>query len=166
MWAALRLRRYTPGSPVLRVARGAGQLPDRYALTAPAGVGELDDVALERAHLEPVHLVWSVLGLRGRTLYDLICSGRVSTVQDAFAAAKLGQSAGYAILTDLRVAGLITMDKGSLTVGGRTLDDVAADAGLDVVAAERVVRHRAERLLWHAWLECRFGPPPADQDTP
>lgn len=166
VWAALRRLRDTPGSPVLRVARGAGQLPDRYALTAPAGAVTRDEVALERAHVEPVHQAWSVLGLRGRTLYDLIRSGRVTTAADAFAAAKLGQSAGYAILTDLRVAGLVALDKGSLTVGARTLDDVAAGAGLDVVAAERVVRHRAERLLWHTWLESRFGPPPADRDTP
>lgn len=167
VWAALRLLRDTPGSPVLRIARGAGQLPDRYALTRPAGAaaGEPDRVALERARVEPVHHAWSVIGLRGRTLYDLIRSGRVTTTADAFAAANLGQSAGYAILTDLRVAGLITLDKGSLAVGDRTLDAVAADAGLAIVAAERIVRHRAERLVWHAWLECRFGPPPADQDT-
>ncbi|QKT09611.1 hypothetical protein [Rhodococcus sp. W8901] len=167
VWAALRLLRDTPGSPVLRIARGAGQLPDRYALTAPAGAAAdgPDRVALERARVEPVHHAWSVIGLRGRTLYDLIRSGQVTTVPDALAAAKLGQSAGYAILTDLRVAGLITLDKGSLALGDRTLDDVAADAGLAIVAAERIVRHRAERLVWHAWLECRFGPPPADQDT-
>ncbi|OUS97403.1 hypothetical protein [Rhodococcus sp. NCIMB 12038] len=165
VWAALRLLRDTPGSPVLRVARGAGQLADRYALTTPAGASEPDEVALGRAHVEPVHQAWSVLGLRGRTLYDLVRSGRVTTAADAFAAAQLGQSAGYAILTDLRVAGLITLDKGSLSVGHRTLDDVADDAGLEVVAAERVARHRAERLLWHTWLECRFGPPPTDRDT-
>ncbi|RDI17227.1 hypothetical protein DEU38_12363 [Rhodococcus sp. AG1013] len=167
VWAALRLLRDALGSPVLRIARGAGQLPDRYALTTPAGAAAdgPDRVALERARVEPVHHAWSVIGLRGRTLYDLIRSGQVTTVPDALAAAKLGQSAGYATLTDLRVAGLITLDKGSLALGDRTLDDVAADAGLAIVAAERIVRHRAERLVWHAWLECRFGPPPADQDT-
>ncbi len=167
VWAALRLLRDTPRSPVLRIARGAGQLPDRYALTTPAGAaaGDPDRVALERARIEPVHHAWSVIGLRGRTLYDLIRSGQVTTVQDALAAAKLGQSAGYATLTDLRVAGLITLKRGSLTLGDRTLDDVAADAGLAVVAAERIVRHRAERLVWHAWLECRFGPLPADRDS-
>ncbi|GAB2643470.1 hypothetical protein GCM10027068_23690 [Prescottella soli] len=164
VWAALRLLRETPGSPVLRVARGVGQLPDRYALTTAAGVAAPDEVALERAHVEPVHQAWSVLGLRGRTVYDLIRGGRVTTAADAFAAAKLGQSAGYAILADLRVSGLITLEKGAVAATDRTLDDVAADAGLDVVAAERIIRHRAERLLWHMWLECRFGPPP-DHDT-
>lgn len=166
VWAALRLLRDTPGSPILRVARGAGQLPDRYALTTPAGVSAPDTVALERAHVEPVHQAWSVLGLRARTLYELIAGGQVSTAADAFAAAKLGQSAGYAALADLRVAGLVTQDKGAVAVGTSTLDDVAAGAGLDVVAAERVVRHRAERLLWRAWLENRFGPPPPDTAGP
>lgn len=164
VWAALRLLRETPGSPVLRVARGTGQLPDRYALTTPADTAEPDQTAIDRAHVEPVHQAWSVLGLRGRRLYDLIRTGQVTTVTSAFAAARLGQSAGYAILTDLRTAGLITMQKGIVAATERTLDDVARDAGLDVVAAERVVRHRAERVLWHTWLQCRFGPPPADID--
>ncbi|MGF7123326.1 hypothetical protein [Rhodococcus sp. BE178] len=163
VWAALRLLRDTPGSPVLRVARGAGQLPDRYALTTPAAAAP-DSAAIERARVEPVHQAWSVLGLRGRTIYHLIHSGQVSTVDAAFAAARVGQSAGYAILTDLMVAGLITRQKGTVGPGARSLDDVADAAGLGMVAAERILRHRAERLLWHAWLENRFGPPPPDRN--
>ncbi|WP_072844521.1 hypothetical protein [Rhodococcus tukisamuensis] len=164
VWAALRVLRDTPGSPVLRVAQGAGQLPDRYALTTPAMDGDPTEVAITRAHVEPVHHAWSVLGLRARRLYDLINSGQVTTVKDALAAAQLGTSAGYEALTDLRVAGLITMDKGALALGEQTLDQVADDAGLAIVAAERVVRHRAERVVWHAWLENRFRPPPPDRN--
>lgn len=164
VWAALQVLRDTPGSPVLRVARGAGQLPDRYALTTPATGGEPTEVAMVRAHVEPVHQAWSVIGLRSRRLYELIHSGQVATVKDAFAAAQLGISAGYAALADLQVAGLITMDRGALALGERTLDQVADDAGLATVAAERVVRHRAERVVWHAWLENRFGPPPSDRN--
>lgn len=164
VWTALRLLRDTPGSPVLRVAQGAGQLPDRYALTTPATGRGPTRVAMARAHVAPVHHAWSVLGLRSRGLYDLVHSGQVTTVKDALAAAKLHTSAGYTALTDLRVAGLITMDKGALATTDRSLDDVADAAGLGVVAAERVVRHRAERLLWHAWLESRFGPPPPDRN--
>lgn len=165
VWSALRLLRDTPGSPVLRVARGAGQLPDRYALTTPATGRGPSRAAIARAHVAPVHQAWSVLGLRSRVLYDLIHSGHVTTVKDALAAAKLHTSAGYAALTDLRVAGLITLDKGALAATDRTLDDVAAAAGLEVVAAERTLRHRAERLLWHTWLESRFGPPPPDTEN-
>lgn len=165
VWAALRLLRDTPGSPVLRVARGAGQLPDRYALTTPAATAEPDRAAIARARVEPVHQAWSVLGLRCRTIYDLVHSGQVTTVESVFAAARVGQSAGYAILADLRTAGLITQRKGELAVGERTLDDVVAAAGLEVVAAERRARHRAERLLWHTWLETRFATPPPDHDS-
>lgn len=164
VWAALQVLRDTPGSPVLRVARGAGQLPDRYALTTPATGTEPTGVAMVRAHVEPVHQAWSVIGLRSRRLYELIHSGQVATVKDAFAAAQLGTSAGYEALMDLQVAGLITLDRGALAVGERTLDQVADDAGLAVVEAERIVRHRAERVVWHAWLENRFGPPPADRN--
>lgn len=165
VWSALRLLRDAPGSPVLRVARGAGQLPDRYALTTPATGRGPGRVAIARASVAPVHQAWSVIGLRSRVLYDLIHEGQVTTVKDALAAAKLGTSAGYAALTDLRVAGLITMTKGSVATTERTLDDVADDAGLEMVAAERVVRHRAERLVWHAWLENRFGTPTPDHNN-
>lgn len=159
VWAALRVLRETPGSPVLRVARGAGQLADRYALTTPAVGSRPGAVALERAHVEPVHPSWSVLGLRGRGVYELILHGQVSAVPDALAAARLGTSAGYAILADLRTAGLITLHRGVLAVGARTLDDVAASAGLDTVVGERITRHRAERVLWMTWLNLRFSTP-------
>lgn len=164
VWAALRVLRDTPGSPVLRVAVGAGQLADRYALTMPATGREPTEVAIARAHVEPVHQAWSVLGLRLRRLYDLIHSGQATTVKNALAAAQLRTSAGYAALADLQVAGLITLDRGALALGERTLDQVADDAGLARVAAERIVRHRAERVVWHAWLENRFGPPPSDRN--
>ncbi|WP_243580621.1 hypothetical protein [Rhodococcus sp. ARC_M8] len=157
VWSALRVLRETPGSPVLRVARGAGQLPDRYALTTPVTARDPSAVALERAQVAPVHHAWSVLGLRSRVLYDLIHTGHALTVKDAFAAAKLNTSAGYSALTDLRIAGLITRTRGAVAATERTLDDVADDAGLDLVASQRVVRHRAERLVWHAWLESRSG---------
>ncbi len=159
VWAALRVFRETPGSPVLRVARGAGQLADRYALTTPATGSRPDTVALQRARVEPVHPSWSVLGLRCRDVYELILSGKSSTVPDVLAAARLGASAGYAILADLRTAGLIILHRGVLAVGTRTLDDVAVSAGLDTVVAERIVRHRAERVLWMTWLNIRFATP-------
>lgn len=159
VWNALRLLRDTPGSPVLRVARGAGQLADRYALTTPAAGRRPDRVALDRAHVAPVHASWSVLGLRGRGIYELVLNGQVSTVHDALAAAQLGSSAGYAALADLRSAGLITLERGVLAVGERTLDDVAASAGIDTIVSERITRHRAERVLWQTWLEIRFSTP-------
>lgn len=160
VWSALRLLRETPGSPLLLVSRGAGREADRYALTTPAAIQGPGRARMERARVEPVHPAWSVLGLRGRALYELIKAGLATNVDDAFAAAKLRPSNGYAILADLTTAGLVERNKAGLTLGRRTLDDLAVAHGLGTIAADRVVRHRAERLLWQVWLESRFAPPP------
>lgn len=165
VWSALRLLRETPGSPLLLVARGAGREADRYALTTPAVTRSPGKARIERARVEPVHSAWSVLGLRGRAVYELISGGISTTVDDVFAAAKLRPSNGYAILADLTTAGLIKRDGAALSIGSRSLDDVAAAHGLETVAAERIVRHRAERLLWQVWLDGRFASPSRDGGT-
>lgn len=161
VWAALRVLRDTPGSPVLLVARGAGRDADRYALTTPAAQSP-SRARIRRARVEPVHPAWSVLGLRGRVVYELISAGLAANVDDVLAGAHLKRSTGYTIVTDLTIAGLIERVGSTLRLGTRTLDDVAASHGLGTVAADRVVRHRAERLLWQVWLEKRFAPPPPD----
>ncbi|WP_139278525.1 hypothetical protein [Rhodococcoides fascians] len=158
VWSALRLLRETPGSPLLLVARGAGREADRYALTTAATTNGPRRSDIDRARVEPIHPAWSVLGLRGRALYELVEAGLATNVDDTFAAAKLRPSNGYAILADLMTAGLIERDSAKLTLGRRTLDDVAAAHGLGTIAADRIVRHRAERLLWQVWLERRFEP--------
>ncbi|MCX6489378.1 MAG: hypothetical protein NTX68_00120 [Rhodococcus sp.] len=161
VWSALRLLRETPGSPLLLVSRGAGREADRYALTTPATTQDGPGAAhIARARVEPVHPAWSVLGLRGRALYELVKAGLDTNVDDAFAAAKLRPSNGYAILADLTSAGLIERNNATLTLGQRTLDDLGSAHGLATVAADRIMRHRAERLLWQVWLESRFAPPP------
>lgn len=160
VWSALRLLRETPGSPLLLVSRGAGREADRYALTTPAAIQGSGRAHIERARVEPVHPAWSVLGLRGRALYELIKAGLATNIDDAFAAAKLRPSNGYAILANLTTAGLIERTNSTLTLGRRTLDDVATAHGLGIIAADRILRHRAERLLWQVWLERRFAPPP------
>jgi hypothetical protein len=166
VWTALRLLRETPGSPLLLVSRGAGREADCYALTTPALSQEPERARIERARVEPVHPAWSVLGLRGRAVYDLISAGVATTVGDVFAAAKLRPSNGYAILADLTTAGLVERNGVGLTAGRHTLDDIAGAHGLGTIAADRIVRHRAERLLWKVWLENRFAPPPAiDSET-
>jgi hypothetical protein len=165
VWAALRVLRDTPGSPVLLVARGSGRDADRYALTTPA-TSEPDETHVARARVEPVHPAWSVLGLRGRAAYELISSGLARNVDDVLAGAHLKQSTGYSILMDLIVAGLVQRDGRTLVLGNRSLDDVAASHGLAAVATDRVVRPRAQRLLWQVWLERRFGPPPPDVTGP
>ncbi|MBJ7321730.1 MAG: hypothetical protein JHC70_05225 [Rhodococcus sp.] len=162
VWSALRLLRETPGSPLLLVSRGAGREADRYALTTPATRQRPERAHVERARVEQVHPAWSVLGLRGRAVYELIKAGLATNVDDAFAAAKLRPSNGYAILADLTTAGLVERNSATLTLGRRTLDDVAAAHGLGTVAADRIVRHRAERLLWQVWLENRFSAPSHD----
>jgi hypothetical protein len=163
VWAALRVLRDSPGSPVLLVARGSGRDADRYALTTPATI-EPGRAHCVRARVEPVHPAWSVLGLRGRSAYELISSGLARNVEDVLAGAHLKQSTGYSVLMDLVVAGLVQRNGTTLVLGSRSLDDVAAAHGLAAVASDRVVRHRAERLLWQVWLDRRFGPPPPDMN--
>ncbi|WP_186626589.1 hypothetical protein [Rhodococcus sp. BP22] len=163
VWSALQVLRETPGSPVLLVKRGVGREADRYALTTPAISRRADRVRTDRARVEPVHRAWSVLGLRGRAVYDLVVAIQASTVDDVLAGAKLRPSNGYAIVADLIAVGLITRNGTILKVGSRSLDDVAAAHGLKSVAADRIVRHRAERLLWQMWLETRFAPMPPDE---
>lgn len=159
VWSALRVLRETPGSPLLLVARGAGREADRYALTTPATTRGPGRARIERARVEPVHPAWSVLGLRGRAVYELVVEGLATSVDDVFAGAMLRPSNGYAILAALTAAGLIERDGATLGPGSRTLDDVADAHGLENVAADRIVRHRAERLLWQVWLENRFYGP-------
>ncbi|KMJ47399.1 hypothetical protein HQO84_24805 [Rhodococcus fascians] len=156
VWSALRVLRETPGSPLLLVARGAGREADRYALTTPATTRGPGRARIERARVESVHPAWSVLGLRGRMVYELVAAGLATNVDDVFAGAMLRPSNGYAIVAVLTAAGLIERDGATLGPGSRTLDDVADAHGLETVAADRVVRHRAERLLWQVWLENRF----------
>ncbi|OZF26217.1 hypothetical protein CH295_26810 [Rhodococcus sp. 14-2483-1-2] len=100
--------------------------------------------------------------MRGRAAYELISAGLANNVEDVLTRAHLKQSTGYAILMDLIVSGLIQRDGTTLALGKRSLDDVAFAHGLVTVATDRVIRHRAERLLWQVWLDRRFGPPPPD----
>nr|QJS06148.1 hypothetical protein [Cryobacterium sp.] len=165
VWSSLRLLRETPGSPLLLIARGAGREADRYALTTPATTRGPGQARIERARVEPVHTAWREIGLRGRAMYELVAAGLATNIDDALAGALLRPSNGYAILADLTAAGLIKRDGATLTVGSRSLDDVAAAHGLDTVAADRIVRHRAERIVWRAWLENRLAPPPPPPDT-
>jgi len=109
--------------------------------------------------VEPVHPAWSVLGLRGRSVYELVVAGLATNIDDVFAGAMLRPSNGYAIVAVLTAAGLIERDGATLGSGSRTLDDVADAHGLETIAADRIVRHRAERLLWQVWLENRFSAP-------
>ena len=187
----LRVVRDMVGSPVLLVARGAGQLADRYALTSPAAPAPTG-VQLAAARVEPVHPAWSVLGMRCRRVYEDIArrtdeasssgdsaartrgapgsdagdspaGGEGFRPADVFAAARIGESSGYEILADLIGAGLIVKHRaGSVSMSSRTLDEVAGAAGVARMRRERIVRHRAERVVWHAWLEQRFAPPPPD----
>ncbi len=159
VWSALRLLRESPGSPLLLVAHGAGREADRYALTTAATPQGPGQARIERARVEPVHPAWSVLGLRGRAVYELVAAGLATSVDDVMAGAMLRPSNGYAILAALTSAGLIKRDGATLVPGSRTLDDVADAHGLDTVAADRIVRHRAERLLWQVWLDSRFYSP-------
>ena len=106
----------------------------------------------------------------GRRIYELVVYTGLTRAEDVFAAAGVAKSVGYDILARLAQVGLIERQRGRLGPGTVTLDDVAARHHLDQVRADRIERHKAEREIWHTWLEQRFGPPPADPgpspDTP
>ncbi|GGG01333.1 hypothetical protein GCM10007304_14140 [Rhodococcoides trifolii] len=186
VFAVLRMLREREGSPLLLVTRGAGHLADRYALTTPTAAPPTT-AQIAAARVEAVHPAWSVLGLRCRRLYDEIAARQNDaalrhpppnphhdtavrtgcTAANLFAAARIGTSSGYDILADLTVAGLVTSPRpGTYAAGPRTLDDIAVNAGIARIRRDRITRHRAERLLWRAWLEQRFAPPPPDTAAP
>ncbi|GAA3133724.1 hypothetical protein GCM10020255_008220 [Rhodococcus baikonurensis] len=77
------------------------------------------------------------------------------TIEDALAAASIGRTSGYETLLDLRVAGLIALENNQIVLGSVDLDTIAHLHGLATAVRERVVRHRAERIVWREWLAAR-----------
>lgn len=167
VWEVLAEIRDIPGAPIHRIRVGAGQLADCYTLV-PARDERGDPIEetaqrRERARVEPVHDAWSVLDRgAGRRIYELVAYTGLTRAEDVFAAAGVSKSVGYDILARLARVGLIERQRGRLGPGTVTLDDVAERHHLDQVRADRIERHRAEREIWHTWLEQRFGPPPPD----
>ncbi|MFG3525086.1 hypothetical protein ACGF5S_32845 [Nocardia nova] len=159
--------RERPGSPLLRIRRAAGLLPDRYAMVTPRIDGQpATPIPLDRVQVAPVHDAWRILGLRGRRLYDLVHTTGLCRPEDLFAAAGVSLSTGHAILSDLQIRGLIRRTRGHVSLGERTLDDVAAAHDVAQLRADTIARFQADRAEWAAWLEIVFAAAYIDDPGP
>lgn len=158
VWSILGRLRETPGSPLLLIERGMGQNPDRYALVTAGSADSNDEIApsTKELQIESVHPAWSVIGWRHKAVYDVIASSTVPlTIEDVLAAVSIGRTSGYETMLDLRVAGLIALENNQIVLGSVDLDTIAHLHGLATAVRERVVRHRAERIVWREWLAAR-----------
>ncbi|OZD18288.1 hypothetical protein CH253_17645 [Rhodococcus sp. 06-156-3C] len=158
VWSVLERLRDMEGAPVLLIERGVGQNPDRYALVlTPAGrVAAAPEVAAGAAEVESVHPAWSVIGWRHRILYDAVsAASEPMTPETLFSAVGIGRTSGYEALMDLRIAGLLTVENTQVSVGSVDLDDIGHRHGLTTAVRARIVRHRAERIVWREWLAAR-----------
>lgn len=159
VWSVLERLREMEGSPLLLIERGVGQNPDRYALV-PTKTAQND---LERRsggpaefEVESVHPAWSVLGWRQKMLYDTVAATETPmTAEELFTAVGIGRTSGYEALGDLRVAGLLVLDVAVVVIGAADLDEIGHRHGLTAAVRARVVRHRAERIVWREWLAAR-----------
>ncbi|OLT31610.1 hypothetical protein BJF84_26590 [Rhodococcus sp. CUA-806] len=158
------------GSPLLLIERGVGQNPDRYALV-PTKTSKNDPEQHQGGSagefaVESVHPAWSVLGWRQKMLYDTVAATDTAmTAEELFTAVGIGRTSGYEALGDLRVAGLLVLDGAIVIIGAADLDDIGHRHGLTAAVRARIVRHRAERIVWREWLaareEARTPPDPA-----
>ncbi|MET4050497.1 MULTISPECIES: hypothetical protein [unclassified Rhodococcus (in: high G+C Gram-positive bacteria)] len=157
VWSVLERLRDMEGSPLLLIERGVGRNPDRYALV-PTRTGRATtvDTLTGPAEVESVHPAWSVIGWRHRILYDaVVAAAEPQTPDELFTAIGVGRTSGYEALLDLRVAGLLTVENAQIGVGPVELDDIGHRHGLTSAVRARIVRHRAERIVWREWLAAR-----------
>lgn len=159
VWSVLERLREAEGSPLLLIERGVGQNPDRYALVTPRCVGESERVAEKaslKTELESVHPAWSVIGWRHKALYDAVAaSAEPLTSEELFERVSIGRSSGYETLLDLKVVGLIASVENKIMLGSVDLDTIGYRYGLTGAVRARIVRHRAERIIWREWLAAR-----------
>lgn len=159
VWSILERLREMEGSPLLLIERGVGQNPDRYALVStPAArtATQPAEMPQESGGIESVHPAWSVIGWRHRILYDAAAAAPAPMTPDAlFTAVGIGRTSGYEALVDLRIAGLLTVENTQISVGPVELDDIGHRHGLTSAVRARIVRHRAERIVWREWLAAR-----------
>nr|WP_141216867.1 MULTISPECIES: hypothetical protein [unclassified Rhodococcus (in: high G+C Gram-positive bacteria)] len=162
VWSALERLREMEGSPLLLIERGVGQNPDRYALVptpAARSTANAPETAQELVEVESVHPAWSVIGWRHRILYDTVAAAADTaepmTPEELFTAVGIGRTSGYEALLDLRIAGLLTVENTRVRIGDVELDDIGHRRGLTTAVRARIVRHRAERIVWREWLAAR-----------
>jgi hypothetical protein len=159
VWSVLERLRETEGSPLLLIERGVGQNPDRYALVVPRGVCAPEWAAEKpslETEIESVHPAWSVIGWRHKALYDAVAaSPEPLTAEELFERVSIGRSSGYETLLDLKVVGLIASVENKIMLGSVDLDTIGYRYGLTGAVRARIVRHRAERIIWREWLAAR-----------
>lgn len=154
VWEFLRETRDLPGSPLVRTRIAQGREPDYYALTQQNQMGVTRET-IAATRVEEVHPAWTVIGHRHRRIYELIVYQDLQRPRDVFAAAHSNTTAGYDSVAALRIAGLITHERGHLRAGPAGLDDIAAAHHLDEERSQRIQRHQRERASWHSWLDGR-----------
>lgn len=155
MWKVLAEVRDKPGAPIMLTRQHQQKEADYYALTMQ-NIVAADPIHAERVRVEPVHTAWSAIGHHRRRIYELVAYFGLRAVEDVFAAAKVSASTGKAVLADLIALNLLKRaGEGIVERGSRTLDDIAAEHDTDDELTARVAIYRAEREVWHAWLEHR-----------
>ncbi|SKO03808.1 Uncharacterised protein [Mycobacteroides abscessus subsp. massiliense] len=155
MWKVLAEVRDKPGAPIMLTRQHQQKEADYYALTMQ-NIVAADPIHAERVRVEAVHTAWSAIGHHRRRIYELVAYFGLRAVEDVFAAAKVSASTGKAVLADLIALNLLKRaDEGIVERGSRTLDDIAAEHDTDDELTARVAIYRAEREVWHAWLEHR-----------
>ncbi|SLE83432.1 Uncharacterised protein [Mycobacteroides abscessus subsp. massiliense] len=172
MWNVAADVRDREGSPLMLVRNGLGRKADCYALTMQ-NVVETDPVRLSRARVEEVHTAWKVLGHHRRRIYELVAYFGLRNTADVFAAARVTASTGNVTINALVDAQLLVRDgKGTVALGAKTLDDIAAENRTEDLKAERIAQYAAERTVWWSWLDLReqeisaaINSAPADADT-
>lgn len=157
VWKVLREIRGREGAPLILTRRAVGREADAYALTRQ-GIEPSDISAAERIRIEPVHDAWQILGWRLQRIHDLVVYYGLTDRADIYAAAKVSRSTGDAMITDLRIAGLINITgRGRVGPGPTTLDAIASQHRLEETRQERIQHYRIERRLWHTWLSGERG---------
>lgn len=155
IWRVLADLRERPGAPLVLVRQHIGTDADVYALTSQNKV--ITDMArAERVRIEPVHESWVVLGHHLRRIYELVAHHGLTRKADIYAAAAVARATGDAMIVDLEVAGLLSRSGwGTVALGPKSLDQIAAHHHLDETREDRISRHRAERAAWRTWLADR-----------
>lgn len=163
VWAALRMLRDMPGSPLLLVSVGTGVKADSYALVTP-DVRDPDPQAAGRPTLSDVHPVWSAIGLRYRRIYEVIENSPDLTVAETAAAARMSRSGAFDAIAELARVGLVSRRKGRVSTTQLTLDVLGEQLSIGEYRAERIAAHQKARKRWREWLAHREDPVVAPRD--
>ncbi|WP_241474175.1 helix-turn-helix domain-containing protein [Mycolicibacterium neoaurum] len=155
VWAVLRELRDIPGSPIVLVASASGKRADGYALVLP-DIRDPDPNGPGRPALTDVHPVWSVLGLRYRRVYEVLCEAIGGlNVGDLASSARMARTSTYDAVNELARVGLVVRRRGYVSLTELTLDQLGEQLGVFNDRAARIAEYQANRAAWHEWLASR-----------